>query len=67
MEITPVYLQGDNDDRTLTGSVIMLRSTVCMGRQLQNLSSQDVSAFSQIIAVAPENAPRGGAGVSWRI
>ncbi|HBD82347.1 MAG TPA: transcriptional regulator TyrR, partial [Leclercia adecarboxylata] len=54
MELTPVYLQGDNDDRTLTGSVIMLRSTVRMGRQLQNLSSQDVSAFSQIIAVSPK-------------
>ncbi|HCH39895.1 MAG TPA: transcriptional regulator TyrR, partial [Enterobacter sp.] len=54
MELTPVYLQGDNDDRTLTGSVIMLRSTVRMGRQLQNLSSQDTGAFSQIIAVSPK-------------
>lgn len=32
----------------------MLRSTLRMGRQLQNLSSQDVGAFSQIIAVSPK-------------
>ena len=54
MEITPVYLKGENDTRVLTGAVIMLRSTVRMGRQLQNLSSQDVGAFSQIIAVSPK-------------
>jgi transcriptional regulator of aroF, aroG, tyrA and aromatic amino acid transport len=54
MEITPVYLKGENDARVLTGAVIMLRSTVRMGRQLQNLSSQDVGAFSQIIAVSPK-------------
>ncbi|HCR0971688.1 TPA: transcriptional regulator TyrR [Enterobacter hormaechei] len=54
MEITPVYLKGENAARVLTGAVIMLRSTVRMGRQLQNLSSQDVGAFSQIIAVSPK-------------
>ncbi len=37
MEITPVYLKGENAARVLTGAVIMLRSTVRMGRQLQNL------------------------------
>lgn len=30
----------------------MLRSTIRMGRQLQNLATRDVSAFSQIIAVS---------------
>lgn len=52
MEITPFYLKGENDVSVLTGAVIMLRSTVRMGRQLQDLSSQDMSAFNQIIAVS---------------
>ena len=52
MEITPVYLQGETDETMLTGAVVMLRSTLRMGRQLQNLATQDVSAFSQIIAVS---------------
>lgn len=52
MEITPVYLQGETDETMLTGAVVMLRSTIRMGRQLQNLATQDVSAFSQIIAVS---------------
>jgi transcriptional regulator of aroF, aroG, tyrA and aromatic amino acid transport len=38
----------------LTGAVVMLRSTVRMGRQLQNLSQQDLGAFSQIVAVSPK-------------
>lgn len=54
MEITPVHLQGENDAAVLTGAVIMLRSTIRMGRQLQNLSNQDVGAFSQMIAVSPK-------------
>lgn len=52
MEITPVHLQNENDEYVLTGAVVMLRSTIRMGRQLQNLSAQDLSAFSQIIAVS---------------
>lgn len=35
MEITPVYLQDENDQHVLTGAVVMLRSTIRMGRQLQ--------------------------------
>lgn len=54
MEITPVYLQDENDQHVLTGAVVMLRSTIRMGRQLQNITSQDVSAFSQIVAVSPK-------------
>lgn len=38
----------------LTGAVAMLRSTVRMGRQLQTMTSQDTSAFSQILAVGPK-------------
>ena len=52
LEITPVHLEGERGEPVLTGAVVMLRSTIRMGRQLQNLSSQDVSAFSQIVAVS---------------
>lgn len=52
MEITPVHLDGETGEPMLTGAVVMLRSTIRMGRQLQNLSQQDVSAFSQIVAVS---------------
>lgn len=54
MEITPVHLEGETGEPVLTGAVVMLRSTVRMGRQLQNLSQQDLSAFSQIVAVSPK-------------
>ena len=37
MEITPVHLEGETGEPVLTGAVVMLRSTVRMGRQLQNL------------------------------
>jgi len=53
MEITPVHLEEDKGVNTLIGAVVMLRSTVRMGRQLQNLSGLDASAFSQIVAVSP--------------
>ncbi|MFJ2973649.1 transcriptional regulator TyrR [Kluyvera sp. NPDC087067] len=53
LEATPVYLNGENDTRILGGAVIMLRSTLRMGRQLQTMTTQDVSAFSQIVAVSP--------------
>lgn len=52
MEITPVHLQGENQEQMLTGAVVMLRSTIRMGRQLQNMTTRDLSAFSQIIAVS---------------
>lgn len=54
LEITPVFLDGEDAQPLLTGAVVMLRSTVRMGRQLQNVSAQDVSAFSQIVAVSPK-------------
>jgi transcriptional regulator of aroF, aroG, tyrA and aromatic amino acid transport len=54
MEITPVHLEGETGEAVLTGAVVMLRSTARMGRQLQNISQQDVSAFSQIVAVSPK-------------
>ena len=53
LEATPVYLSGENDARVLAGAVLMLRSTLRMGRQLQTMTTQDVSAFSQIVGVSP--------------
>ncbi|MBH8469764.1 sigma 54-interacting transcriptional regulator, partial [Klebsiella pneumoniae] len=53
-EITPVKMKREGNSSVRTGAEIMLRSTLRMGRQLQNLSSQDVGAFSQIIAVSPK-------------
>ncbi|WP_297201080.1 transcriptional regulator TyrR [uncultured Pluralibacter sp.] len=52
MDITPVALEGEHADRVFMGAVVMLRSTLRMGRQLQTMTSQDVSAFSQIVAVS---------------
>lgn len=54
MEITPVHLEGETGEAVLTGAVVMLRSTARMGRQLQNITQQDVSAFSQVVAVSPK-------------
>jgi len=54
MEITPVHLEGEAGDPLLTGAVVMLRSTIRMGRQLQDLVSQDASAFNQIVAASPK-------------
>lgn len=54
LEVTPVYLEGEHAERVLTGAVVMLRSTIRMGRQLQTLTTQDTSAFSQILAVGPK-------------
>lgn len=53
MDITPVALEGENAARVFMGAVVMLRSTLRMGRQLQTMTSQDMSAFSQIVAVSP--------------
>ena len=40
LEVTPVYLEGEHNERVLTGAVAMLRSTVRMGRQLQTMTSR---------------------------
>ncbi|MBS1204559.1 MAG: DNA-binding transcriptional regulator TyrR [Proteobacteria bacterium] len=52
MEITPVHLEGETGEPMLTGAVVMLRSTVRMGRQLQNIIPQDISAFNLIVAAS---------------
>lgn len=54
MEITPVYLDGEEGEPLLSGAVVMLRSTARMGRQLLDLDAGDIEAFSQVIAVSPK-------------
>lgn len=54
MEITPVNLEDEAGVPVLIGAVVMLRSTVRMGRQLQTLSHYDMDAFNQIVAVSPK-------------
>lgn len=54
MEITPVNLEDEAGVPILIGAVVMLRSTVRMGRQLQTLSHYDMDAFNQIVAVSPK-------------
>ena len=66
LEVTPVYLEGEHNERVLTGAVAMLRSTVRMGRQLQTMTSQDTSAFSQILAVGRKCATWWSKRASWR-
>lgn len=53
MEITPVYLEGEEQPLPI-GGVVVLRSTVRMGRQLQEISVGDIEAFSQVIAISPK-------------
>ena len=62
MEITPVYLQDENDQHVLTGAVVMLRSTIRMGRQLQNVAAQDDTGTGKdLFAYACHQAsPRAG-------
>lgn len=54
MEITPVNLEDEAGIPVPIGAVVMLRSTVRMGRQLQTLSHYDMDAFNQIVAVSPK-------------
>lgn len=54
MEVTPVNLDDEAGVPVLIGAVVMLRSTVRMGRQLQTLSHYDMDAFNQIVAVSPK-------------
>lgn len=54
MEVTPVHLEDEAGVPVLIGAVVMLRSTVRMGRQLQQLSHYDMDAFNDIVAVSPK-------------
>ncbi|KEA53653.1 transcriptional regulator [Mangrovibacter sp. MFB070] len=53
MEITPVPVEAEETGETVPGgAVVMLQSTIRMGRQLQNLNNHNVEAFSQVVAVS---------------
>lgn len=54
MEITPIHLENEYQQNTTVGAVVMLKSTVRMGRQLQDLAINDDSEFEHIIAVSPK-------------
>ncbi|WP_413722805.1 transcriptional regulator TyrR [Sodalis sp. RH24] len=52
LEITPVQLTGEDGQPATVGGVILLKSAVRMGRQLQEHAPNDDSEFSHIIAVS---------------
>ncbi|MDT3250217.1 transcriptional regulator TyrR [Serratia sp. root2] len=54
MDITPIYLEDENQQKATVGAVVMLKSTARMGRQLQNLSVNDDTEFDHIVAVSPK-------------
>lgn len=53
LEITPVQLAGEDAQPATVGGVILLKSAVRMGRQLQDHAPNDDSEFSHIIAASP--------------
>ncbi len=54
MDITPIYLEDENQQHAAVGAVVMLKSTARMGRQLQNLSVNDDTEFDHIVAASPK-------------
>ncbi len=52
LEITPVQLADDNGKPAAAGAVILLKSAVRMGRQLQETGPTDDSEFGHIIAAS---------------
>ncbi|MFV8985195.1 transcriptional regulator TyrR [Serratia fonticola] len=54
MDITPIYLEDEQQQNSPVGAVVMLKSTARMGRQLQNLSVNDDTEFDHIVAVSPK-------------
>jgi transcriptional regulator of aroF, aroG, tyrA and aromatic amino acid transport len=54
MDITPIYLEDENQQKDTVGAVVMLKSTARMGRQLQNLSVNDDTEFDHIVAASPK-------------
>ena len=52
LEITPLELADDEDKPAVAGGVVMLKSAVRMGRQLQNLGPNDDREFGHIIAAS---------------
>ncbi|WP_192457066.1 transcriptional regulator TyrR [Musicola keenii] len=53
LEVTPVHLEDDNGKLTTAGALVMLRSAVRMGRQLQDTPVHDDREFEHVVAVSP--------------
>lgn len=55
MDITPIYLGDEKGEMSApVGAVVVLKSAVRIGRQLQNLTVNDDSEFEHIIGVSPK-------------
>ncbi|MBJ7220946.1 MULTISPECIES: transcriptional regulator TyrR [unclassified Brenneria] len=54
LEITPIHLDDEQGENSAAGALVMLKSAVRMGRQLQDLSVNDDNAFEHIVAVSPK-------------
>ncbi|MFE8049694.1 transcriptional regulator TyrR [Brenneria goodwinii] len=54
LEITPIHLEDDAGKKSAAGALLMLKSAVRMGRQLQDLSVNDDRAFEHMVAVSPK-------------
>lgn len=55
MDITPIYLGDEKGEMSApVGAVVVLKSAVRIGRQLQNLTVNDDSQFEHIIGVSPK-------------
>ncbi|BAE74774.1 Transcriptional regulatory protein TyrR [Sodalis glossinidius str. 'morsitans'] len=50
LDITPVQLPGDDGHTATVGGVVMLKSALCMDRQLKDHSVNDDNAFSHLLA-----------------
>ncbi|MEC5341421.1 transcriptional regulator TyrR [Brenneria populi] len=52
LEITPIHLEDEKGEKSTAGALVMLKSAVRMGRQLQDLSINDDSAFEHMVAIS---------------
>ncbi|RLM26549.1 DNA-binding transcriptional regulator TyrR [Brenneria alni] len=52
LEITPIHQEDEAGKNSTAGALVMLKSAVRMGRQLQDLSVNDDSGFEHIVAVS---------------
>ncbi|MEH2921485.1 transcriptional regulator TyrR [Samsonia erythrinae] len=54
LEMTPLRLEDDAGKIATAGALVMLKSAVRMGQQLQHLAVNDDKSFDHIIAVSPK-------------
>ncbi len=61
LEVTPVYLEGEHNERVLTGAVAMLRSNRAHGTPAADHDQSGHQRLQPDPRGGAENAPRGGA------